>query len=151
MSSSPVDVDAKVASSRRRHRLAQQSSLLLSSLSSSLPPDDVNFASYHRHCHARSSLSLPSSPPLVNVARHASKLTSHPTPATATALAVGIWAVFGIIVSILKSNTCNWWLYKNSLTCIWWCSNETKIANSDDIWKQQLTCSVIIQKLCIWI
>jgi hypothetical protein len=78
------------------------------SLSSSPPPDDVDVASYHRHCHAQSSSSLPSSPPPVNVARRASTLTSHPTAATIMALAVGICAVFGIIVSILKSNTCNW-------------------------------------------
>jgi hypothetical protein len=82
--------------------------LLLSSLSSSPPPDDVDVASYHRHCHMQSSLSLPSSPPPVNVAHCTSTLTSHPTAATAMALAVGIWAVFGIIVSVLKSNTCNW-------------------------------------------
>ncbi len=41
----PVNVDAKVASSRRRHRLARWLSSLSLSLSSSLPPADVDIAS----------------------------------------------------------------------------------------------------------
>jgi hypothetical protein len=80
----PVNIDANVASSCRRHCLAQWSSSLLLFLSSSLPPVDVNVASYRPHRLAQLSLSLSSSPPPVNVAHRASTLMLHPTAATTT-------------------------------------------------------------------
>ncbi len=60
--------DFCLGSSSCPHRLTRWS-LLLSYLSSSLPPVDVDIASYRHHHLARLSLSLSSSPPLVNVAR----------------------------------------------------------------------------------